>query len=32
MKPEDFGLGKAPHRPDPPGNPAWPFRSTPEKN
>jgi hypothetical protein len=31
MKPEDFGLGKTPHRPDPPGNPAWPFRPTPEK-
>ncbi|MDA1231004.1 MAG: ThuA domain-containing protein [Planctomycetota bacterium] len=29
MKPEDFGLGKAPHRPDPPGNPAWPFRPVP---
>lgn len=31
MKPEDFGLGKTPHRPDPPGNPAWPFRPTPER-
>jgi hypothetical protein len=31
MKPDDFGLGKTPHRPDPPGNPAWPFRPTPEK-
>ncbi len=31
MKPEDFGLGKTPHRPDPPGNPAWPFRPTPDK-
>ena len=31
MKPDDFGLGKAPHRPDPPGNPAWPFRPVPEK-
>ena len=31
MKPEDFGLGKTPHRPDPPGNPAWPFRPTPPK-
>lgn len=30
MKPEDFGLGKTPHRPDPPGNPAWPFRPVPE--
>jgi len=29
MKPEDFGLGKSPHRPDPPGNPSWPFRATP---
>ena len=29
MKPEDFGLGKSPHRPDPPGNPSWPFRPTP---
>ena len=31
MKPENFGLGKTPHRPDPPGNPAWPWRPTPEK-
>jgi type 1 glutamine amidotransferase len=31
MKPEDFGLGKSPHRPDPPGNPAWPYRPTPQK-
>ena len=31
MKPEDFGLGKAPHREDPPGNPAWPFRPVPPK-
>lgn len=31
MKPRDFGLGKAPHRPDPPGNPAWPYRPTPQK-
>ncbi len=29
MKPEDFGLGKSPHRPDPPGNPSWPYRPTP---
>lgn len=31
LKPEDFALGKAPHREDPPGSPAWPFRPTPEK-
>lgn len=31
LKPEDFGLGKAPHREDPPGSPSWPFRPTPEK-
>ncbi|MCA9012784.1 MAG: hypothetical protein KDB01_23695, partial [Planctomycetaceae bacterium] len=31
MKPQDFGLGKAPHRPDPPGNPAWPYRPTPQE-
>jgi len=30
LKPEDFGLGKAPHREDPPGSPHWPFRPTPE--
>lgn len=31
MKPEDFGLGKSPHRPDPPGNPSWPYRPTPPR-
>lgn len=31
LKPEDFGLGKAPHREDPPGNPEWPFRPVPGK-
>lgn len=29
MKPEDFGLGKTPHMPDPPGSPEWPFRPQP---
>jgi hypothetical protein len=29
LKPEDFGLGKAPHRADPPGSPAWPHRPVP---
>ncbi len=28
MTPEDFGLGKSPHRPDPLGNPPWPYRPT----
>jgi len=27
-KPEDYGLGKTPSMPDPPGSPEWPFRST----
>ena len=27
--PADLGLGKAPHREDPPGSPKWPFRPTP---
>lgn len=31
LKPEDFGLGKAPHRADPPDTPEWPFRPVPEK-
>jgi type 1 glutamine amidotransferase len=25
-KPEDYGLGKTPSMPDPPGSPHWPFR------
>lgn len=29
LKPEDFGLGKAPHRADPPGSPEWPYRPQP---
>lgn len=29
LKPEDFGLGKAPHVPDSEGSPAWNFRDTP---
>ncbi len=29
-KPEDFGLGKTPHAPDPKGSPEWNFRPTPE--
>jgi len=28
MKPADYGLGKSPSMPDPPGSPAWPFRPT----
>jgi hypothetical protein len=32
MKPEDYGMGKTPHLPDPPGSPAWPFRPTPAGN
>lgn len=31
MKPEDFGLGKAPHRDDPAGSPKWPHRPVPKK-
>jgi hypothetical protein len=27
---EDFGLGKAPHQPDPKGSPDWAFRPVPE--
>ncbi|MCA9058643.1 MAG: ThuA domain-containing protein [Planctomycetaceae bacterium] len=29
VKPADFGLGKSPWLPDPPGSPAWPFRPIP---
>lgn len=29
LKPEDFGLGKSPSMPDPPGSPPWPHRATP---
>jgi hypothetical protein len=29
LKPEDFGLGKTPHMPDPKGSPEWNFRPTP---
>jgi hypothetical protein len=29
-KPTDLGLGKSPHREDPPGSPKWPFRPVPE--
>lgn len=29
-KPEDYGLGKTPVMPDPPGSPEWPFRPTPK--
>ncbi|MCA9063227.1 MAG: ThuA domain-containing protein [Planctomycetaceae bacterium] len=32
VKPADFGLGKTPHLPDPPGSPEWPFRPRPENN
>ena len=31
LKPDDFGLGKAPHRDDPAGSPKWPHRPVPEK-
>ena len=31
MQAEDYGLGKTPHAPDPPGSPAWPHRPTPKK-
>lgn len=30
LTPEQFGLGKSPVVPDPPGSPAWPFRPTPQ--
>jgi putative heme-binding domain-containing protein len=29
LKPEDFGLGKTPHLPDPQGSPEWNYRPTP---
>jgi len=29
MKPADYGLGKTPHLPDPPGSPDWPHRPMP---
>ena len=29
LKPEDFGLGKTPHMPDPKGSPEWNFRPVP---
>ena len=32
MQPEDYGMGKSPHLPDPPGSPAWPFRPIPAGN
>ncbi|MDF1813551.1 MAG: ThuA domain-containing protein [Verrucomicrobiales bacterium] len=28
-QPQDFGLGKTPHSPDPPGSPEWDFRDKP---
>ena len=31
LKPDDFGLGKTPHRDDPAGSPKWPHRPVPEK-
>ncbi len=31
MTPEDYGLGKTPHMPDPPGTPDWPFRPDPDE-
>ncbi|MDZ4850540.1 MAG: PVC-type heme-binding CxxCH protein [Pirellulaceae bacterium] len=30
LKPDDFGLGKSPVRPDVPESPDWPFRDTPK--
>ena len=32
LQTEDFGLGKAPHLPDAPGSPEWPFRPVPPKS
>lgn len=29
LHPEDFGMGKTPHLPDPKGSPEWPFRDKP---
>ena len=31
LKPEDFGLGKTPHMPDPKGSPEWSFRDKPAR-
>jgi len=31
MQPEDYGLGKTPHMPDPAGTPDWPFRPVPNR-
>lgn len=31
MQPEDYGLGKSPKRPDPPGTPKWDFWPTSKK-
>jgi hypothetical protein len=31
LKPEDFAIGKAPYRDDPPGTPKWPHRPVPKK-
>ena len=30
MQTADYGLGKTPHAPDPPGSPEWPWRDTPK--
>ena len=30
LHPEDFGMGKKPHLPDPKGSPEWPFRDKPK--
>ncbi len=30
MQAEDYGLGKTPHAPDPPGSPDWPHRPMPK--
>jgi putative heme-binding domain-containing protein len=32
LRPEDFGLGKSPHSPDPQGSPTWAFRPVPDQN
>ncbi|MCH2200630.1 MAG: ThuA domain-containing protein [Fuerstiella sp.] len=32
MTPNDYGSGKSPQMPDPPGSPKWPFRPVPGEN
>ena len=31
LRPEDFGLGRSPHMPDPPGSPQWDHRPQPNQ-